>query len=156
MSGELFMWFVNIHVVNFLNSYQDPVVVIPSTYFIGINGAPLEVVASYSPAQQFIEKIKAVTQVRKRSYPFFMISSVNLYKNYVFTFKMFSCTFVFIPCRRMILNPTKWYHVCYCIKKALTVLKKMTLTYSCLEVCLQSVTWNHENLEIKRQTIEEF
>ena len=44
---------------------SDPVVVVPCTYFInGGNGVPLEVTAGFMEAAAFVEKIKAVSEVR--------------------------------------------------------------------------------------------
>ncbi len=48
-----------------LDSAPDPVVYVPCTFFIGENGVPLEVVAGFLEAREFLEKIDQVEQVRE-------------------------------------------------------------------------------------------
>lgn len=42
-----------------------PVVVVPSTYFIGVDGVPLEVTAGFMESEAFKDKIKSVVQLHK-------------------------------------------------------------------------------------------
>ncbi|KAJ8306907.1 hypothetical protein KUTeg_014991 [Tegillarca granosa] len=44
---------------------KDPVVVVPSTYFIGVDGVPLEVTAGFVESEAFTDKINSVVQLHK-------------------------------------------------------------------------------------------
>ena len=41
----------------------DPVVVVPCTYFIGMNGVPLEVVGGHKDVEAFLNHIQIANQV---------------------------------------------------------------------------------------------
>ncbi len=51
------------NVLIFLDSYLDPIVCVPCTFFIGENGIPLEVVGGHVEPKQLIDKIDVVLQV---------------------------------------------------------------------------------------------
>ena len=47
-----------------LNIIEDPVVCVPSSFFIGENGIPLEVVAGSVSAEELLKRITKVQQVK--------------------------------------------------------------------------------------------
>ena len=47
-----------------LNTFEDPVVCVPSSFFIGENGIPLEVIAGSVSAEELLKRITKVQQVR--------------------------------------------------------------------------------------------
>lgn len=47
---------------------EDPVVCVPSSFFIGENGIPLEVIAGSVSAEELMKRINRVKQVQEKDY----------------------------------------------------------------------------------------